>query len=461
MTSRATHGLAFASLYLGVLIFGAVGASKYWMLPLAAAGGLAVLTLCSMNRGFAWAVYFFAVTANGLVVSAGFGTLRPELLALPVLVIILLQQRSNSCSLSNSKIPRPLLVSAAIWLLVTVLSSSFVAPEHLRSIWICLQIVAAVGTYFALSNSSEKDLFFRSGTIIISSIAALSIALYLASKIGGIYLPLEYGVAEDGRLIGLSFEVNVFAAQCVGWLAVMFANRNIKMRLQYPMVLILAIAVLLSGTRAAWIALALISCLTIVDFFRRGKISQSMGMCIAALLGSLYVFSGNSSLPNDDDFAWRVSNIFNVSQGTGAYRLDIYSMALADVDGISRWLFGSGANSFSQYHPIDTTGTGAPYLSSVWAAVPYDSGIIGFLAFIGLIYGCVYRFANRWSGLVVPATLLICSSTTNTVWFAFTWVYIAMVAVRVGAQEENISDHDQQSAGPNQILKIQSKQKVF
>ncbi|MBY4036025.1 O-antigen ligase family protein [Rhodococcus fascians] len=414
---------------MGVLLVGAISVSNYWVLPLAGAAALAILTLCSLNRVLAWAVYFFAITANGLVVSAGFGTLRPELMALPVLGIIILQDRSRTDDLPRRRILSPLAFASTIWLLVTALSSAFVAPEQLRSLWICIQIAAAVGTYFALSNSKHKALFFKIGSRIISSIAALSIALYFTTKFGSLKIPFEFGVAEDGRLIGLSFEVNVFAAQCVGWLAVMFARRGSKLRHEYLMVATLAVAVVLGGTRAAWIALGLIACFKVVDLFRQGKVSQSMSICIAILLGLVYLIAESSNSQSGDDLAWRVSNIFNVTQGTGAYRIDIYSMALEDVNTLSRWLFGSGANSFSQYHPIDTTGTGAPYLSSVWAAVLYDSGLVGFVAFIGLLVACIYRFSNRWIGIIVPVTLLICSTTTNIVWFAFTWVYIALVEV--------------------------------
>ena len=436
MVAKAIRWLPVASVYLVALIIGAASASSYWIFTLATIATLSLLAFCSVNRNFAWGVYFFAVTANGLVANAGFGTLRPELLALPVLAIVIFQERSRNGRFGRKYTTQPVVLASALWLSITVLSSAFVAPEQLRSLWICLQIVAAVGTYYVLSNSALKDEFFRTGSVIISTIAALSISMYAASRIFGLSIPIEYGVAADGRLIGLSFEINIFAAQCVGWLALIYANQGPRLRYHYTTVSVLVVAVLLSGTRAAWIALAVIACLTIAQSFKRGKATQSLLLSFTVLLGILYVAFRGGSTRSEDDFAWRLSNIFNVSQGTGAYRIDIYTMALADLDSTTRWLFGSGANSFSQYHAIDATGTGAPYLSSIWAAVLYDSGIVGFVAFAGLIVACIHRFANRWSGLVVPATLLICSTTTNIVWFAFTWVYIALVAVRVNDGDE-------------------------
>lgn len=431
--------VAFLFTYIGVLFIGAVLASEFWLLPVVGVVAIVLLTVCVINRVFAWVVYFFAITANGLVFTAGFGTLRPELLALPVLLIIVLQERTRTGSGGHTSQYRPLVFASVVWLSVTLLSSAFVAPERLRSLWICLQIVAAVGTYFALSGSGRKEQFIRIGSAILTLVALLSILCYLLTRFAGINLPFVYGVAADGRLIGLSFEVNVFAAQCVGWLAVLFANRAVHVKFLYPIIAILSVAIMLGGTRAAWVALALLAFLTLVESFRVGNLSHSLFLCGAAVSAFSYVLLTGGDAENTDDFAWRVSNILNVSQGTGAYRIDIYTLALSDINTLSRWLFGSGANSFSQYHAIDATGTGAPYLSSVWAAVLYDSGLLGFLAFIALICGCVLRSSGRRVALVIPFTLLLCATTTNIVWFAFTWVYIALIPIEI---EDEVRDVD-------------------
>lgn len=427
--------LLWIALYGTVLILGAFITSNYWIYIVGIVAVIVVFVVAYYSPKIGWALYVFSVMANGLVIDAQFGTIRPELIALPLLFIVwsrLKRSRGIGEAILN---PTMVLFSAAVWLSTLVLSSMFVAPETYKSLWIALQIIVAFLTYLIVSDCSEKITLIRVGSYVIGVIAAFSVLGYAISNWIGVGNAYSFGVAVDGRLIGLSFEINVFAAQCVGWLALLFVSKDVRGRWVLPVSSVLVMSILLSGTRAAWIALAVLAVLCLRRWFGEAQFVRLALVAIPLSGVGFYVASSYSSVATND-FAWRMSNILNLSEGTGAYRLNIYNMALTDIDSISRLLFGSGANSFSQYHAIDATGVSAPYLSSVWPAVIYDAGIVGLMAFVLVFLFCIFRFRVGLYAAIVPGILLLCATTTNTTWFAFPWVIIALVEVRAQDKTE-------------------------
>ncbi|RRQ29218.1 O-antigen ligase domain-containing protein [Rhodococcus sp. Eu-32] len=431
MNLKVHSKLAWAAVYLLVLGAGAAVASSFWAAPIVVIVAGTVCFLSYLSPYIGWALYVFAIMANGLVVSAPFGTLRPEMLALPILILVCLKLRIVNCGVRGILyLPIGLCFFATLWLSITALSSAATAPESLRSLWITLQIVLAFITYALIANNAQKQQLIKTGSLVLGAIAALSLAGYFASKFLGVSRTVAPGVADDGRLIGFSFEVNIFAAQCIGWLALICVSQAALGRWLIPITSVLFVSCLLSGTRAAWVALVILAAVVGRRWLSESRILQ---ICVA-LLGLLafvgYLSSYASTASSTDDIAWRISNILNTSQGTGGYRLDIYETAISDITSLHRFLFGSGANSFSQYHLMDSTNVGTPYLSSVWPAVLYDSGVVGLIAFIAVMVLCVRRFELGLKSAIVPLVLLICATTTNITWFAFFWIILGLVATQ-------------------------------
>jgi hypothetical protein len=414
-----------------ILIFGAVIIS--------------VLLTASSTTPMLW-IYLAAVAATGMGVTLGAAFVRADLMVLPILFIVVRRPISGpnlrATASRASGVRRTISLPAVgyFWIGCTALSSLFIAPVPSKSLWVTVQIACAVAVYALVSHRNDiKRRIVCIGTWVLGLISLVSILGFLAVEFGNIPSKNVIGVEPDGRLIGLSFEVNAFAAQSVCWLAVMFVWRRRLNRIHAALAILIGIAVILAATRAAWVALAFLIFLLIIGAMISGR-RPSLYLAIPGLaLLITYGLAGGIQAQNRGDIAWRLLNVFNTSEGTGAYRKDIYEVALSDTNQtVFRLLFGSGANSFSQYHVVDSTGVGAPYLSSVWIAVIYDSGVVGFVLFVAMLVACILRCKNRSNAVVVLICLLICATTTNMIWFAFFWIYLALVPVssRYATEEE-------------------------
>jgi hypothetical protein len=281
-----------------------------------------------------------------------------------------------------------------------------------------------------LLKSRETNGLFHAITKTTGLLAIFSIFGWATNLLAG-SAASAFGVADDGRLIGLSFETNIFASQVACWLAVMYVMRGQLTPGERRLVIPLVLAVTLAETRAAW--LALIAVFLVILWEHRRSLSGAVvtcGVIAAAGAGALTARDPHlTTTGSADGFWWRLTHILDTTQGTGAYRVGIYRAAIADMDSVHHMLFGTGPNSFSQFHLIDSTGVGAPYLSSVWVAMVYDTGIVGLLLFLAVVLGAVSGLqvlgVGRWA---VPISLLLCASATNLFWFQYAWVCLALVA---------------------------------
>jgi hypothetical protein len=281
-----------------------------------------------------------------------------------------------------------------------------------------------------LLKSRETNCLFHAITKTIGLLAIFSILGWATNLLAG-SAASPFGVADDGRLVGLSFETNIFASQIACWLAVMYVMRGQLTPGERRLVIPLVLAVTLAETRAAWLALIALF-LVILWEHRRGWSAAivTCGLMAAAGAGTLTALAPQlTTTGSPDGFWWRLTHILDTTQGTGAYRVGIYRVAIADIDSVHRLLFGAGPNSFSQFHLIDSTGTAAPYLSNVWLAMVYDTGIVGLLLFLAVVLGAISGLhvlgVGRWA---VPISLLLCASATNLFWFQYAWVCLALVA---------------------------------
>jgi len=218
----------------------------------------------------------------------------------------------------------------------------------------------------------------------------------------------------------------------VGWLAVASRWWGSLPRTVRFLNLVLGVAVILAGTRAAWIALAVL--IAVVGLESSSRSLKWIWGLAAGVVGLLVLLpSLSQTIEDKNSLAWRLGNLLSTDEGTGAYRAGIYETALSDIDTIGRAIAGSGMNSFSQFHLLDPTGVSASYLSSIWIAVYYDTGIIGFILFFGLLVSIVISRKNLRDGVIVLTVLLICASATNLVWFQYPWIYLGLLSTRVVA----------------------------
>lgn len=373
---------------------------------------VAVASLVSLR--VAWVVFFSAICANGLLFSTGPLTIRPEYLAAPLFL--------TSLWLNTAEVRYrrglPLIALGLVgWIGVGVVSSAFVAPLPAFSLRMCVQLIVAVLVFVPMIRRVDSVRFFVvSGSYILGAICVASIGMWFLD--GG------------ERLRGLAFEYNVMGAICVGWLGVLLycsLASDILLPLAVKLTTVpLAVATLLTTTRAAWIGLGVLGLYWIIANFGRRPVTAAAGAVGVAAAGTiLFAWLPASSAPSD--FWYRLQNLADFAGGTGAYRLDIWSTAMSEIAARDlSALIGSGVLSFSALHPPDLSGL-SPYLSSLWIGVVYDSGWIGAVFFGCVLIGIAVAIRRGVHAVPLAMVLALSASFTNIVWFAFPWVFLALV----------------------------------
>lgn len=430
-------------------VFGAALVFSSGAAPLLVLGLVLVLLILISFRYplFAWGCYFASISATGVAFSVGPALVRGEMLALPLLVLCLARLRATRDLSGVAPLPLgTVLIALAYfsWATVTTFSN---APTPVPSLWILLQILIGFVAFalLRLNDAAKLDLV-NIGSVILGLIATLSLVSWVARIFFGLPVALTPGVAPDGRLIGFSFETNIFASQCVGWIALSSRWwRKLSRSARVANVALFA-AVLLAATRAAWIALVLLLAISAIESAKR-SLKWVWGLMFGFMVLLLAVPTAGFAEAESNSLAWRIDNLFTTDEGTGAYRAGIYETALADIDSPLRAFVGSGINSFSQFHLLDPTGVSASYLSSIWIATLYDTGFIGFVLFFALFISIVYSRASKLDGIVVLAVLMVCASVTNLIWFQYPWVYLALlsaptVTARTKARREILHPSD-------------------
>ncbi|QKJ20244.1 O-antigen ligase family protein [Microbacterium hominis] len=391
--------------------------------------GLIAVVFSTISPKFAWAGYLLTLGLNGQLIAIGSAQARPELVSILFLLLAIVGYRARSRG-HHRVSSKSTLVWALAYLGATGLGTILVAPSLTQSGWILLQIAQGVLAFLLILYLMPwRGELIRVGTIVVGCIATVSVLGWLAATAGFIS-PGMLGVGVDMRLIGFSIETNIFASQLACWLAVAWASGRRMTRSERFFIGAIVVAVVLSATRAAWLAAMFLLAWILYSRYRKSVMAlpAALVLVIAAVLVPPAIQAYGATQPRDS-LGWRLANLLNTDEGTGAYRVDIYDNALAELAEWPRWLIGSGANSYSQYHPIDTTNRYAEYLGNVFLATAYDGGVLAFAALIATLLTTVAASANRGRSLLVVACVLICATATNIMWLQFPWVYIALGAI--------------------------------
>lgn len=400
---------------IAVAVAGCVLISPLWTgiaLAAVAAVGIAVASVFIIE--VAWVVFFAALCANGMLFSVGALTVRPEYFAAPLFLVSLWM---NTTVRRSAMAFTVIAIGLVGWVGTGVVSSALVAPEAALSLRMCVQLTVAVLVFVPMMRRLDSVRFLLvSGSYILGGIAIVSIGAWFLD--GG------------QRLRGVAFEYNVMAAMCVGWLGVL-VYCSLATRIRLPrsanlMAFPLAVATVLTTTRAAWVGLVVLGLYWIIANLGRRPVLAAAGAVCAAVAG----IALTALIPSDSDqsdFWYRLHNVTDLAGGTGGYRLDIWSTAISEIGSRDLTsLIGTGVLSYSQLHPPDLSGLN-PYLSSLWIGVVYDSGWVGALFFAFVLAGAAAAIPRRIHALPLGAVLALSASFTNIVWFAFSWVFIALV----------------------------------
>ncbi|UKA48937.1 O-antigen ligase family protein [Arthrobacter sp. FW305-123] len=390
-----------------------------------------MLLLACSGLVASWTIVFAGATANGISIDLGFLAVRPEHLSLAVFVIMLYHMRKDIASAESRKSRLPVIFLGSgfvFWAAIVSLSS----PAPAASLWIVLQYALGILCLIPFAAlGAQKDKLVKAGTFVFASVTLVSLVSYIGRAIG---LNFTFGVSQvSGRIQGFSFEPNIFASQAVVWLGVLYFWRRSLSRLDQFAATVIVVGVLFAGTRSAWLALVAIVALGVLNVLRRGSArSVFVGGAIGVVgVATPFVISTLASAGIlGSEITYRLNNLLESDSGTGAYRIDNFEVAFSDLHTWDSWWTGLGANSFSQYHTMDSTGTGPAYLGSLWITLVYDSGFIGLALFCGLLIAIWRLSERRAESLAVFVAIAICAAFTNFLWFQYAWLSLAMVVGR-------------------------------
>ena len=361
----------------------------------------------------------FLTIFNGMPLSFGGTALRVDQLAASVLVIPL------AASILAGR--RRLAMDSTSWLLAALLVMNVVAsvvnsPARSYSLMQCLNLMSAWVIYVMLLNGldTREDLtraFTRSlwaamlaAIIGISAFALELVGLHVGgaevSQSAAEHLSMaygSYGTMVEPNIFG-SF-TGAFLVICIGMLAVAPKVPAVLARTSVfrATAILCAIGIVLSFTRAAWLG-AIVGILFFVALGRRtfgirtARLIKPMAVGLAVVL-VLLVLPGTAG----DFFRFKLFNIVNLESRTGESRLLTAALALGQT--VEHPIIGYGTFTFAPLVAQGLDFSSFEGWRSIWIGnfvllALHDTGVIGLLLWIALIWSIVARAIRSMRALV-------------------------------------------------------------
>ena len=398
-------------------------------LPLVIGGVIAVILLPIFITRWRWAwfLYILTLAANGLGFSVGGAVVRPEQLGVVLLIATAIgMRRDKSLVQRQGGVRAAIWVPLVLWLLFGTVASIYQSLLPASSFYILSWMgVSLAAMFVVLQNMTEKLPLVIIGTYSVGLISSVSILGWLAAPYVTVPFNLASLDANDGlyRITGLAFEANLMGALTCLWVAVMLYWRD-SLQLHVKLIgAVIALAGVLTQTRAVWVALVVIVFLSLL---RNSRLAvRNVGVAVVFALAAISVIGANPT-------GWaqplltRASSVFDFSTGTGAFRQRSWAQAFVDIEQAHSLFTGLGVNTFEQRHADAVHARLSDYLSNAWIVNLYDTGIFGAAALLFALIALWWGTTRRIESLGFFVALVITSSLTNSLWFAFPWVFMAM-----------------------------------
>lgn len=420
-------------------------------------GAITIVAVAVVNARFAWVVFSLAMFANRFAIPIGPAVLRFEHLALVLLVVSVLAARRTGQRQALGRV-LPVVVVFGAWVLLSAVTSGASAPEPVRSLYIVMLYVLAFAA-FVMARASEDAVWrVQSSMTVLSVLSTFSVISWVFAENTSIItrFVILNNYEDTHRTQGLFFEPNFLGSACAIWLCLLYAYRkHFLRRALFFHSVILASALLLSLTRAAWVAVVLVTVVVLVKALRR-RPGLVVAFCSLAAPGIAILVSVLPAAATEE-ISRRIRGLFDFSSGTGRFRADGWGLALEQLTQNNAWLFGLGTNSYSQRNVSTATSSGEAYLGNFWLGLLYDTGVIGFALMILLIGLIIAISSSRMEMWLLIAVVVLVSFATSPLWFAYPWVAIGLM--QQGASSGGGESHRSQARErtPTQIVPIRGQ----
>ena len=418
--------LGGAAAALGALLYAAP------LYAVAAAGLFAGLAaLGSIGHRAALAILVAATFANRIAIPIGDVRILAEHVAVLGLVLVLVRE-GHLRRLWNAATRAPVVI-LAFWIAWQAVISLWQSPEPIQSLeivaWLAVDWLIVVAILASIRDGAQLE---RWAVIGATFAAVAAIVIWIAASAGFIDYGLQETVVGGATAVyGLSFEANILASSLAVWLFVALTSKQAAVRrISRLFVPVGLTAMVLTLTRATIIALVL----GFVIWMLFGGLGAVRRLAVIGLSALAVVLVVVLIVPQvSENVLPRATNVANLSEGTGAYRVETIELAIDDLSP-SALLFGLGTNSFSQRH-IDPTrpGQGEPrHMGNLPMQLLYDGGLVG-VGLMLVFFLSLQPLRGRSTGraLGVTAVYLTAALATSPLWLGFTWVLVALAIATI------------------------------
>jgi len=468
-----------------------------WMLVATPIFVLAGLLIGSRSNHFvSLSVILIAIAEErfqqSLLPHGGINLRLDELLA-PSITFGLLTQEWQTGRLRRELERIPGLIPLALFMVANLIPTALIMQDQTRGASLFIILLAGAGCYVGVAILAARvgcvrdivlPLTIVGGLEAAFGLGTLALSVWRGEAVGfGIQIEPVTGLFEA---YGTMFEANFFGQYlaaifliAVAFLVLLASQRRLWSRdsaVLAPVVLLSALGVLASETRASWLGLVA-GVLTIAALWSLrtpephsaqraprwaiGRWAPSLAMLAILLLvaSAVFMFSGASS-----PLGQRLSAVVNFTSGSGYGRLRILQLVLGDL---ANPIIGMGDGSFNTALPIapGLPPEPHPWIYSMFLAILHDSGIVGlllWLTFLAVIYYRLVRvirgdFPQSIQTLAIAMAgaltcLLISAQATTSMYLIFFWAFLGLagavplLAAPIGAQRYSATAIDTSDA---------------
>jgi len=356
-----------------------------------------------------------AVWFNGVSFQLGRASLRVEhFLVFSVFFL-------EFCFPNSHMKPRKLNMLFLAWLSLGMITTFIGTIDKYRGLWIQIQYVIGL----LILSSREFVPLGKKPIVIQARIGILVSIIYLLSYL---YTPLAklLRIGEVKEVFdGYSLEPNLLGSQALLLWILLYVGRDLLSKFERLGIFLLPILIVLSLTRAVWLAFIMVLGLFLIQRIR--SLAAYFVLLIICLLPILFDFL-RRRVTSTEDVYWNLMNFINFESGTAQYRKNVYFQALTEMnDTWFHFLLGHGFASFPELYPLDSSGVTGAYLSNAFVGILFETGILGTLLFLLLIGRYVHKSKARIEILFYVLALVTVSLTTSPLWLVFPWFYLKIL----------------------------------